>query len=143
MCPLIQPGMTLLDVGCGSGILSIAAAKLSGITTIRCLDVDHEARRVTAENAADNGVSDRIEILEGILTHRTPRAELVVANILPHILLRLRGGLVTATVPGGLLLLSGIGLREERELTRVFSADLQPRGRRELDGWVALLFEHG
>ena len=129
---------SLLDVGCGSGILSIAAAKLSPGLAIRCLDVDPEARRVSRENAVDNGVGDAITVLDGLLGPETGTADLVVANILAHILLQLRPALVGATA--GHLLLSGIGAKDEAELTAAFSQDLEFLGRRERDDWVALLF---
>lgn len=134
------PG-SLLDVGCGSGILSIAAAKLRPAMSIRGLDVDPEARRVSVENARDNRVEDRIEILDGLLGPHVVGAELVVANILAHILLRLREDLVRATLPGGQLLLSGIGAKDEEQLAAAFSGELRPVGRREKSGWVALLFK--
>jgi ribosomal protein L11 methyltransferase len=131
---------SLLDVGCGSGILSIAAAKLSDSTIIRCLDVDPEARRVTAENALDNGVADRVQILDGVLGHNTGHAEFVVANILAHILVQLQPDLTRAVPPGGQLLLSGIGQVDEASVVAAFGTQMQQRGRREKDGWVALLF---
>ena len=137
-----DPPTQVLDVGCGSGILSIAVAKLSPHTAIRCLDVDPEARRITAENTSENGVSDRVEVLSGILTRATEPADLVVANILAHILLQLRESLVGVVAPGGGLLLSGIGVEDEAELTHAFTSELTLSERREQDGWVALLFRH-
>lgn len=131
---------TLLDVGCGSGILSIAAAKLSPGVAIRCLDVDPEARRVSRENCVDNGVADAVTVLDGLLDAGTGTAGLVVANILAHILLRLREDLARATAPGGRLLLSGIGAKDEDKLRVAFSELLTYQERRERDGWVALLF---
>jgi len=68
----VRPGMSVLDLGCGSGILAIAAAKL-GATRVLALDTDPQAVKATTENAAANGVSAVISAREGTLDH--PRVE--------------------------------------------------------------------
>ena len=108
------PGVEVIDVGCGSGILSIAASKL-GSPHVLAVDIDLESVKATHENAAANGVTDGLEIGSGSVaeikagnfTRKT--APLVVVNILAPVILRLFGsGLSDLVDAGGLLILSGI-----------------------------------
>jgi ribosomal protein L11 methyltransferase len=97
-----------LDVGAGSGILAIAAAKLwpasSGIAT----DNDPIAVQACGENAAMNGVAGRIASTGAELGELAETFPLVLANIQAHVLLALREALVTRVAPGGTLVLSGL-----------------------------------
>ena len=98
---------SVLDVGCGSGILSIAAAKL-GFRTVRGFDNDPDAVRIAAENAALNGVA--VTYAVGDLATSSARADIVVANVLASVLSEYAPQ-VAAMVqpgPGHALLLSGI-----------------------------------
>ena len=110
----VQPGMDVIDVGCGSGILSIAALKLDARRALG-VDIDNAAVISTRENAVNNGVLERIEaglgsvgeILEGRFSLRA--APLVLANILAPVIIRLfAAGLGELVLPGGTLVLSGI-----------------------------------
>lgn len=133
---------SMLDVGCGSGILSIAAALLrDDLAPIDALDVDPEAVRVTTENVAFNRVEGRVRLLtHGQLAQVPDTYDLVVANILSHILILLADDLIRCTRPdGGQLLLCGIGVKSEAEVHDAFQArGLTLTERHELDGWVAL-----
>ncbi len=112
---------TFLDVGCGTGILSIAAAGM-GVDRVTGVDIDPDSIRCALENAETNGVADRLEL------STTPAAELpetyplVVANILGHILLRLADDLVARTAPGGTLVLSGLLETQRTELLDAFES---------------------
>jgi ribosomal protein L11 methyltransferase len=135
---------TLIDVGCGSGILSIAALKL-GVE--RALGVDIEAPSVESsrENADVNGIGDEFiigqgsvdEILAGNFEFKS--APLVVANMLAPILIRLtEAGLGTLVSPGGVLILSGIlDEQEERIRAVVASHHLKILERRQMGDWIA------
>ena len=104
----------MIDVGCGSGILSIGAAKL-GVRTVVGLDIDPDAVRIATENGKANGVADSVSFKEGSVSdiigadgplHTAP---LVVANIIAPILADLFGeGLGNLVIPGGKIILSGI-----------------------------------
>ena len=100
-------GDSVLDVGCGSGILSVIAAKL-GACNIHAIDVDADAVRTTRENAEQNAVGATISATNIALADITESYELVIANILSHILIPLSADLARVVRPGGTLLLSGI-----------------------------------
>jgi ribosomal protein L11 methyltransferase len=98
-------GRRMIDYGCGSGILGIAALKL-GAVHVTAIDLDPQALLATRENAERNGVSDSIDI-QGVPASLTP-AECVVANILAGPLIELAPLLKQACALGGDLLLSGL-----------------------------------
>ena len=121
----VQPELAVLDVGCGSGILSIIAAQL-GAGQVRGIDIDPVAITAAMENVAHNNLSDVIDIREGTLprTGQDPfdvaqqdwpeavRAshgwDIVVANLTAEVLEELAAPLAVATRPGGILIGSGI-----------------------------------
>jgi len=103
----VSPGR-ILDVGCGSGILAIAAVKRWPEATCVAVDNDQLALDATVDNASINRVADRIDVQltpAGELTEAFP---LVLANIQAHVLRELRAALVARTAPGGTLILSGL-----------------------------------
>jgi len=97
---------SVLDIGCGSGILAIAAAKL-GASRIVAIDIDPQAIKATRANAAENGVTDVIEAREGTLEAQSEQFDVVVANISGLTLERLAPLLARALAPGGRLIASG------------------------------------
>jgi ribosomal protein L11 methyltransferase len=99
-------GPSVLDLGCGSGILAIAAAKL-GASRIVAIDIDPQAIKATRANAAENGVADVIEAREGTLESESEQFDIVVANISGLTLERLAPLLARALAPGGRLIASG------------------------------------
>jgi ribosomal protein L11 methyltransferase len=107
---VVVPGMAVLDVGTGSGILAIAAVKL-GATTVVGVDTDAVAVKTARANAAQNGVNDSIQVWQGSLAS-VPAGEwdVVVVNILATVIIQLlaEGGLMQYVAPAGYLVLSGI-----------------------------------
>ncbi len=111
----VRPNDTVVDLGCGSGILGIAAAKL-GAKRIIALDTDPHAVEATQENAARNRVYDRFQVLEGSLEelkrlHGRSEAEVqvLVANILASTLeAMIDNGLADVIEPEGTVVLSGL-----------------------------------
>ena len=111
---LIQRNMRVLDLGTGSGILAITAAKL-GAASVLALDVDQVAVQVARENVAINGLEDRIQLLQGSIQEAASESgyDLILANIIASVIAELAPQLHAATAPGGVLVVSGI--IEERE----------------------------
>ncbi len=133
-------GQSLFDVGTGSGILSIAAAKL-GANPVRAVDVDEVAVRVAGKNFARNGLASRVETTVGSAADRGGRQwDVVVANILAHILIEMMADLAAALAPGGQLILSGMIAEQEAEVTAAATAqNLGLIERRPAEDWVALV----
>jgi ribosomal protein L11 methyltransferase len=141
----IQPGIDVIDVGCGSGILSIAAIKL-GAKHVLAVDVDSESIKSTLENAGFNAISpSSLQIEQGsvkeILTgefsiHKAP---LVLVNILAAIILRLfENGLGNIVEEDGILLLSGIlGYQEEEILNAANQAGFVLIEKITEDDWIS------
>ena len=112
----------VIDAGCGSGILAISAARL-GIREVRGFDNDPEAVRVSGENAELNGLGEAITFYEGDLVTGWigEPGDLVLANILGHVLMQFVPELTTAVAPGGLLVLSGILATELDQVRDAFT----------------------
>lgn len=98
----------ILDVGCGSGILSIAAVKRWPGATCVALDNDVLATDATMDNASVNRVADRITAALTPVGELTEEFPLVLANIQAHVLRELKAALVARLSPGGTLILSGL-----------------------------------
>lgn len=104
----LKEGDTVIDVGCGSGILGIAAVKL-GAKFAYMTDIDYVAVRSAEHNAALNGVADRVKIaLSDLLENAEVRGEVMTANITADILCRLSESIPKNLKEGGTLILSGI-----------------------------------
>ena len=131
----LRGGSTLIDYGCGSGVLGIAAAKL-GAARVDAFDIDPQALIATRDNAADNGVADRIHLHE--TAGGLPAADVVVANILAGTLLELAQELVRLVRPGGALVLAGILRQQVHEVRAGFSPWLELTLCGEREGWSAL-----
>jgi len=139
----LKPGQAVIDLGTGSGILAIAAAKL-GSGPIEAYDIDAEAVRVARENAAANGVAERIFVAQGSLAEllaRRAQAPLVLANILARtIVMLLDQGLAQLVAPGGLIILSGILEAQAFEVRAALQTHgLKFMAQEHIEDWVAIL----
>jgi ribosomal protein L11 methyltransferase len=131
-------GATVLDVGSGSGILSIAAARL-GAGRVLAVDVDPIAVDATTANARRNGLARRIHAREGSSPTGEGPFDVVVANLIASLLITLADGLVEDLRPGATLLASGIIENREAEVAAAFRArGLEIMVRRTEGEWVAL-----
>ena len=97
---------TVLDVGCGSGVLSVAAARL-GARSVTAIDIDPAAIEATRANARRNDVADRITVTDTPLEDVPGRFDLVVANVLASTLVELAEPLAAHVADGGRLVVSG------------------------------------
>ncbi|MGH2581729.1 MAG: 50S ribosomal protein L11 methyltransferase [Anaerolineales bacterium] len=139
----VKPGDSLIDVGCGSAILAIAAAKL-GAAPVVAVDIDAQALENARHNAGLNDVQIEIgqgsvaELLEGEFSLR--HADIVVANILAPVLSRLLDkGLAQLLKPGGSLILSGILAEQEGSvLQAVEAANLHVLDKVQIEDWIGL-----
>jgi ribosomal protein L11 methyltransferase len=132
----IAGGECVIDYGCGSGILALAAIKL-GAAHAFCFDVDPQALIATADNAAANEVAAQLTLCGRAAD--LPRArDVVIANILAAPLCALAAQFAQLVRPGGALLLAGLLEDEVHEVTRANDAwfHMQPWAKRA--GWVAL-----
>ena len=136
-------GARTLDVGCGSGILSIAAARL-GAASCLGLDVDPIAVESTDANAARNRLGTRITARLGSLPSGEPPFDLVLANLIASLLVRLAGELAAELGPAGRLVASGIFRDREADVVAAFeAAGLVIERRRAGDDWVAVVAARG
>lgn len=103
----VRRGDRVLDVGCGSGVLAVAAARL-GADHVEAIDIDPEAVRATSANAERNGVADRVRATLTPVEDVREGADVVVANIGAATLRALAAHLVGAAQPGGTVVLSGV-----------------------------------
>lgn len=113
---LILPGMIVYDVGCGSGILSLAAARL-GAAVVHAVDVDPVAVRVSRENVRLNDLEGIIDVRQGSLEALTKGANLVLMNIIAPVIMALAPRARELLYPGGWLVAGGIN-RAQREETK-------------------------
>ncbi|RMG36884.1 MAG: 50S ribosomal protein L11 methyltransferase [Gammaproteobacteria bacterium] len=126
----------IIDFGCGSGILAIAALKL-GASRAVAIDHDPQALTATRENATRNGVIDRLEIVDDQNLPERP-VPLVLANILANVLIALQPRLTALVAPGGELVLSGVLAEQADAVIDAFTAELEFSCPQQRDGWVLL-----
>jgi ribosomal protein L11 methyltransferase len=135
----------ILDVGCGTGVLAIAAAKATGRSALAS-DIDPEAVRVTLSNAALNGVKPQVRsfVAAGLCHPRIAVAapyDLIFANILARPLVALSTGLARALAPGGDLILSGLTAEQVRWIEATYeSRGLRLASRILRGNWATLVF---
>lgn len=115
----------VIDAGCGSGILALSAVLL-GFKDVIGFDNDPEAVRISEENAALNGLAERVRFftadVAGGLAAEQGRAQVLLANIQADVLMRFAAALVAAVAPGGTLVLSGILAHENAQVREAFEA---------------------
>jgi ribosomal protein L11 methyltransferase len=130
---------TAIDIGTGSGILAIAAARL-GVPRILAIDDDPDAVAAALANAARNRVCDRVRCRLGdAAALETPPAPLVIANLLSAAHRRLADHYARVVAPGGSLVLGGILDGEAAEVTTIVAqAGFRPENERSLEGWTTI-----
>jgi len=135
----------IVDLGCGSGILALAAVRLfPAAGRVVAVDNDPEATETTRENAEHNQLGERLEISTGTALELDDSFDLILANIRPSVLIPIADQLTQRLAPGGLVVLSGIlGEEAEAVLAAYTSLGLQLHLRRDLNEWCALILRPG
>jgi ribosomal protein L11 methyltransferase len=132
----MTPGETVLDYGCGSGILALAALAL-GARAAWATDIDPQALLATRANAVLNGVAERLTV-EAPEDLHAPVVDVLVANILARPLIELVPTLAPRVRPGGRLVLAGILERQAGDVTSAYAPYFVGFERAAQDGWVRL-----
>ena len=134
----LPPGASVIDYGCGSGLLGIAAAKL-GATSVLGVDIDSQALEATRANAAANAVTMHVQSAEAAAP---AQAQVVVANILTNPLKVLAPSLAALVEERGWLVLSGILESQADEVIAAYAPWIKLKLHASLDGWVCLAGQH-
>lgn len=130
----VTPGCSVIDYGCGSGILAIAAAKL-GAAQVSAVDIDDKA----VDAARDNAQRNQVDIAVGLSTRPVNQTfDCVVANILTNPLCVLAPALCALAKSGGQLALSGVLETQSAQVIAAYAPWLELRVGKTLDGWVRL-----
>lgn len=116
------PKWRVLDVGTGTGILGISAAKL-GASTVLCVDIDPQAVEIAHKNVAVNHVGDRVVIINSDVARIKGTFELIVANLTAETLIRIQSHLVRMMEKGGYLVISGIIEKNWDDVEKAFTRD--------------------
>lgn len=139
-----QPGMRAIDVGTGSGILALAAAKL-GAQSVYCIDNSSVAVESATANAAVNQLSERIQVVLGILDEAEAarmegQYDLVLANIIARVIGSIAPQLAQVMAPGAILIASGIIEERRHEAEQpLLDAGLKLVEQVMIDDWVTLV----
>lgn len=134
----IQPGMDVLDVGCGSGILSVAALLLGAHNAVG-VDIDPLAVKTAIQNAERNQVQERFTGICGDLTEKVNgRFHVVVANIVADVIVKLTEDIEQFLFPDSVYLMSGIIDTREADVLRALESKFEVFDRKTERGWVAL-----
>ena len=142
----MRPDMHVLDVGTGSGILALAAAKL-GVANVYCIDNSSVAVESAVANAEMNHMSDRMNVVLGVLDetetiHLSGQYDLVLANIIARVIGSIASNLAQVLAPDGILITSGIieDRRHEAEQP-LLAAGLKLIDQVMIDDWVTLIMQ--
>ncbi len=135
---LVKEGQVVFDIGTGSGILAVAAAKMGA--TVQAGDIDTLAVKIAHENVALNGVTDRISVKAGNLGEVfNGQADVVIANIIADVIIELLPQLPTLMKQDGIFMASGlIDTRVGEVLARLDERGLAPVHQIENSGWVLI-----
>lgn len=137
---VIGDGNSVLDVGTGTGILAIAAAKFRSTDRVLACDTDSDSIKIARDNASLNGVADSIEFYEGSITPDIGKFDVVLANLTIDVILPILPMLIAAT--GRFLIMSGILATQrpqiEEALNEMGSAEFQVN---ELGEWISVTVE--
>jgi ribosomal protein L11 methyltransferase len=129
-------GQSVLDIGCGSGVLAIAAVKL-GARVAAGIDIDPDALENARENAALNGLVDRLRFEEGDFRHSPIVADVVLANLTGGLLARSAEALAATVAPNGRLIVSGFMVGEKDDVVAALEKYFALQTLTQEEEWMA------
>ncbi len=136
----LGPQDSVLDLGCGTGVLGIALAKRFGLQAV-CIDLAPAAVESTTINIALNEVDQLVSVALGDVSTPTTKHELVLANILAPVLLDYAEAITSAVAPNGNLILSGFNESRINDITRRYEEiGMTFVARCDVDNWIAVSF---
>jgi ribosomal protein L11 methyltransferase len=139
----LTPEMNVLDLGTGSGILAIAAAKL-GAASVLAMDIDPVAVKTARANVRINRVQRKVKVRRGTLPlpHPDHKSDLILANIIAKVIMELAHALITALKPGGILIASGIIQEHQAEVeNHLLLTGALPLGAIREGDWLTLVYQ--
>jgi ribosomal protein L11 methyltransferase len=140
---VVESRMRVLDIGTGTGILAISAAKL-GAHYVLAVDTDADSIVAAGRNIRQNSVQDIVDLEHGSLAHTDGMYDIVVVNILSHIIISMiEEGMAQRLNPNGILVVSGILIEQIDEVRSVIERNgLTVTEIRQRDDWAALIAKH-
>ena len=138
----VRPGMSLLDVGSGSGILSIAAIILGAAEAI-ALDKDERCYENCKENCELNSVTGKVKIVNGEISDlKEDNFDLILANIQKDVLLNIANQIMQKIKPNGIVIFSGLLVKDEKDITQRYAeTGLETVESDSIDEWIALVLK--
>jgi len=131
----------ILDVGTGTGILAICAAKL-GARMVTGIDIDPKAVEIAGKNVIINRVEDRVEIINRDIALYRGSFDLIAANLISGALIKLHSHLISLTKPGGYIIASGITEQDAKDVEKIFcNGETVLYETRSEDEWVCYTFK--
>ncbi|WP_010247849.1 50S ribosomal protein L11 methyltransferase [Acetivibrio cellulolyticus] len=137
----VKPGDKVIDLGCGTGILSIIAAKL-GAEAVTAVDIDEVAVKVAKENCAINGVDGKVSAFRGVIDDlKKEKADIIVANIIANVIIDISSKIPSYLKKDGLFVTSGIIKERSQEVLEAYTKlGFKCEQFEELGEWVAIVF---
>jgi len=135
----VRPGMHLLDVGSGTGILSIAAIKL-GAAEAMAADNDERCYENCLENCELNSVTTKVKIVKGEISDiKEDNFDLIIANIQKDVLLYIANQIIKKLKPNGIVILSGLLMKDEKDIEKHYTeTGFETLEIKSMDEWIAL-----